>query len=110
MPLRCIVAVRSLAALLAFLVGVQVLLPQLHRAGAHPHPSAAVAGVGDAAEDGCSVCQFLLATGAQALPEPAPAAGPAPLPRAVRRIFSWSVRAQAPPAIVWSSPRGPPTA
>ena len=124
MPIRCIVAARSLAALLGLLIGIQTFLPQLHGVSAHLHPrpaavghpssideaGSAASGAGDASEDGCPVCHLLLAAGAVALPEPTPATGPVAAPVADRPLFSWSVRAHAPPASVWSSPRGPPTA
>jgi hypothetical protein len=72
--------------------------------------AAATSGLGDAAEDGCSVCHFLLDTGALVLPEPAPATTPIAVPLAIGRLVFLPLRAAAPPAIDWSSPRGPPTA
>lgn len=124
MPTRCVLAVRALGALLALLVGIQTLLPQLHCAISHLHPRTAAvvlpglpvataspaSGAGDAMADGCSVCHFLLATGALVLPDPAPATAPIESPPAHELLVLPPVRAIAPPAIVWSSPRGPPTA
>lgn len=123
MPLRRNSASRSFIAVLALLVGVQALLPLLHVAEAHVHPEAvacAHAEHGCAAaepdaddhddEGDCSVCHFLTATGPLLSPGLSPAPEPLPAPLVVRHLFLSQVRANAPPAIVWSSPRGPPTA
>lgn len=114
---------RWIAPLLSLLVGVQLLLPQVHVAVEHLHPAPPVADHRSAeapldAESGgehrdegdCPVCHFLQVAGLQVLPGPPPAAEPVPAPVVAHRLLVPPVRANAPPDIVWSSPRGPPMA
>lgn len=133
MPLWRIIASRMLVGVLALLVGVQALLPLLHFAEAHLHPEAvpcdqthdAFVAVDDHAADladghpaadghdddgDCPVCHFLIATAPLLAPGLSPAPEALSAPVVVRHLFLSQVRANAPPAILWSSPRGPPTA